>query len=161
MTDGNVALATATGPIAPAAKMARATPFKNWAIVRFTSRLIASSSCCPNKNSLIGEAEDFGDKFTNEGLMKATVNRLSAELTTRYVHYLETFLVDLWSDVGQIEFRCGFTLRVDHQLRQFTLKLPALDGDTDEERDMMIVIIFEQIEDMIDDAIAERRADAN
>ncbi len=37
-----------------------------------------------------------------------------------------------------------FYLRVDHQLRQFTLKLPAPDGDTDEERDLMIVTIFEQ-----------------
>ncbi|MFK4808692.1 hypothetical protein N8A98_00445 (plasmid) [Devosia neptuniae] len=93
--------------------------------------------------------------------MKATVDRLSNELTSRYVHYLETFLVDLWSDAGQIEFRCGFTLRTDHQLRQFTLKVPALAGDTDGERDLLIVVVFEQIEDMIDAAIAERRVAAN
>ena len=37
--------------------------------------------------------------------MKATVDRLSAELTERYINYLETFLVDLWSDLGRIKFR--------------------------------------------------------
>lgn len=51
--------------------------------------------------------------------------------------------MDLWSDAGQIEFRCGFTPRADHELRQFTLKVPALVGDTDGERDLLIVIIFE------------------
>ena len=104
---------------------------------------------------------DFGDKSAHGGTMKATVDRLSAELTSRYVLYLETFLVDLWSEAGQIEFRFGFTLRSDHQLRQFTLKVPALAGDTDGERDLIIVIIFEQIEDMIDEAIAERRVTVN
>lgn len=95
--------------------------------------------------------------------MKAMVDRLSAELTARYIHYLETFLVDLWSDTGQIEFRCGFTLRADHQLRQFTLKIPALAGDTEgeRERELIITILFEQIEKMIDEAIAERRVATN
>ena len=89
--------------------------------------------------------------------MKATVDRLSAELTERYIHYLETFLVDLWSEAGFIEFRCGFTLRSDHLLRRFKLKVPAVDGDTDGERNLIIAIIFEQIEDVIDKAIAENR----
>ena len=30
--------------------------------------------------------------------MKAAVDRLSAQLTDRYVQYLEAFTVDLWSD---------------------------------------------------------------
>jgi hypothetical protein len=51
--------------------------------------------------------------------MKATVDRMTAELTDRYLHYLETFKVDLWSEAGLIEFRCGFTLRGDHLLRRF------------------------------------------
>lgn len=93
--------------------------------------------------------------------MKALVDRLSAELSERYVHYLETFLVDLWSEAGFIEFRCGFTLRRDHELRRFTLKVPALAGDTDAERELLIVVIFEQIEELIDKAIAERRVAAN
>ena len=90
--------------------------------------------------------------------MKVTVDRLSAELTERYLHYLDTFMVDLWSEAGFIEFRCGFTLRSDHLLRHFKLKVPAIDGDTDGERNLIIVIIiFEQIEDIIDKAIAENR----
>ena len=90
--------------------------------------------------------------------MKATVDRLSAELTERYLHYLETFLVDLWSEAGFIEFRCGFTLRSDHVLRRFKLKVPAVDGDTDSERNLIIAIIFDQIEDVIDKPVAENRA---
>lgn len=93
--------------------------------------------------------------------MKALVDRLSAETTSRYVHYVETFLIDLWSDEGFIEFRCGFTLRRDHELRRFTLKVPAVIGETDADRQLLIVVIFEQIEELIDNAIAERRVEAN
>ena len=93
--------------------------------------------------------------------MKGTVDRLSAELTDRYVHYLETFLVDLWSEDGFIEFRCGFSLRSDHVLRSFTLKLPASVADTEGERTLAIVIIFEQIQDMVDKAIAEDKSTAH
>lgn len=93
--------------------------------------------------------------------MKAVVDRLSAELSARYIHYLETLLVDVWSEQGHIEFRCGFSLRTEHALRRFTLKIPAVEGDTDVERELMIVVIFEQIEDLIDEAIAERRVDTN
>ncbi len=89
--------------------------------------------------------------------MKAIVDRLSAELTERYIHYLEVFLVDLWSEAGFIEFRCSFTLRSDHLLRPFKLQVPAIAGDTDGERNLIIVVIFEQIEDIIDKAIAENR----
>jgi len=93
--------------------------------------------------------------------VKALVDRLSAEITERYVHYVETFLVDLWSEQGFIEFRCGFTLRRDHELHRFTLKVPAVIGETDAERELLIVVIFEQIEELIDKAIAERRVEAN
>ncbi len=93
--------------------------------------------------------------------MKALVDRLSQELSARYVHYLETLLVDIWSEEGFIEFRCGFSLRRDHQLRRFTLKLPALAGETQAERELLIVVIFEQIEELVDEAIAECRVDAN
>ena len=93
--------------------------------------------------------------------MKALVDRLSAEIEAKYVHYVEALLVDLWSEAGFIEFRCGFALRRDHELRRFTLKIPALAGDTDDERALLIVVIFEQIEQLIDEAIAERRVDAN
>jgi hypothetical protein len=93
--------------------------------------------------------------------MKTLVDRLSAELSAKYVQYLEVFMVDLWSEGGFIEFRCGFTLRRDHELRRFTLKVPAVAGETDGERELLIIVIFEQIEEMIDKAIAERKVDAN
>ncbi|MGB3336676.1 MAG: hypothetical protein WBA73_05805 [Devosia sp.] len=93
--------------------------------------------------------------------MKALVDRLSAELSGKYVQYLEVFMVDLWSEGGFIEFRCGFTLRRDHELRRFTLKLPAVAGETDGERELLIIVIFEQIEGLVDKAIAERKVDAN
>ena len=93
--------------------------------------------------------------------MKDTVDRLSAELTQRYIHYLDIFLVDLWSGDGFIEFRCGFSLRTDHVLRHFKLKLPAIVADTDNERALAIVIIFEQIQYMVDKAIAEDKTAAH
>ncbi|WP_281261476.1 hypothetical protein [Devosia naphthalenivorans] len=41
--------------------------------------------------------------------------------------YLETLVVDLWSEHGFIEFRCGFSLRSDHVLESLTVELPAAD----------------------------------
>ena len=93
--------------------------------------------------------------------MKELVDRLSAELSERYIQYLETFLVDLWSDAGFIEFRCGFALRRDHALRTFTLKVDADAGQTDDERDLLIAVVFDEIEEMLDLAISERKVDAN
>lgn len=93
--------------------------------------------------------------------MKDFVDQLSAELSERYVQYLDTFLVDLWSEAGFIEFRCGFSLRSDHLLRRFKIKVPALAGDTDGERRLIVVMIFEEIEEKIDLAISERKLDAN
>ena len=93
--------------------------------------------------------------------MKALVDRLSAELTARYVQYLETFMVDLWSDVGFIEFRAGYSLRRDHQLRSFTVKVDADSGQTDAERELFVIVVFDEIEEQIDLAIADNRVDAN
>jgi hypothetical protein len=93
--------------------------------------------------------------------MQAVVDRLSNELSDRYLPYLEAFLVDLWSEAGFVEFRCGFTLRRDHTLRQFTLKVPEVIGETDGEREVLIIVVFEQIEQMIDEAIAESKTEVN
>ena len=93
--------------------------------------------------------------------MKALVDRLSAELTARYVQYLETFMVDLWSDAGFIEFRAGYSLRRDHQLRSFTVKVDADSGQTDAERELFVIVVFDEIEEQIDLAIADNRVDAN
>lgn len=93
--------------------------------------------------------------------MKALVDRLSAELTSRYVQYLETFMVDLWSDRGFIEFRAGYSLRRDHRLRSFTVKVDADSGQTDSERELLIIVVFDEIEEQIDMAIADSTVDAN
>jgi hypothetical protein len=93
--------------------------------------------------------------------MKALVDRLSAELTSRYVQYLETFMVDLWSDRGFIEFRAGYSLRRDHQLRSFTVKVDADSGQTDAERELLVIVVFDEIEEQIDLAIADSKVDAN
>lgn len=93
--------------------------------------------------------------------MKALVDRLSAELTARYVHYLEAFMIDLWSDAGFIEFRAGYSLRRDHQLRSFKVKVDADSGQTDAERELLVIVVFDEIEEQIDLAIADNRVDAN
>lgn len=93
--------------------------------------------------------------------MKALVDRLSAELVERYIQYLETFLVDLWSDHGLIEFRAGYTLRRDHVLRSFTVKVEADAGQTDAERELLIIVVFDEIGEQIDLAIANDKVAAN
>ena len=72
----------------------------------------------------------------------------------RYVQYLETFMVDLWSEGGFIEFRAGYSLRCDHQLRFWTIKVDADTGQTDAERELLIIVVFDEIEEQIDLAIA-------
>jgi hypothetical protein len=93
--------------------------------------------------------------------MKVLVDRISAELTSRYVQYLETFMVDLWSEAGFIEFRAGFSLRSDHELRSFTVKVEADAGETDAQRELLIIVVFDEIEEQIDLAIAANRVTAN
>lgn len=58
--------------------------------------------------------------------MKALLDRLSANLSAKYIQYIETFMVDLWSDAGFVEFRCGFCMRRDHEQHQFTLRCRPL-----------------------------------
>ena len=95
-----------------------------------------------------------------EGTIKALVDRLSGELSSRYLPYLEVFQVGLWSEAGNIEFRCTFALH-DEELREFTIKVPAVAGETDGERELLIVVVFEEIEHMIDMAIVERQTGTN
>ncbi len=93
--------------------------------------------------------------------MKALVDLLSAELSGRYVQYLETFLVDLWSEAGFVEFRAGYSLRRDHRLRSITVKVEADAGQTDSERELLVIVVFDEIEEQIDLAIADNKVDAN
>lgn len=93
--------------------------------------------------------------------MKALVDRLSTELCDRYVQYLETFMVDLWSEGGLIEFRAGYSLRRDHHLVSWTVKVEANSAETDAERELLIIVVFDEIQEQIDLAIAEHRVAAN
>lgn len=86
--------------------------------------------------------------------MKAYVDKLSDNLTEQYALYLETFMVDLWSDHGLIEFRVGYALRSDHVLRSFVVKVDAAEAINDVERRAVIAALFVEIEDQIDEAIA-------
>jgi hypothetical protein len=92
--------------------------------------------------------------------MKPLVDRLSSELSSRYQHYLEVFHVGLWSEAGNIEFRCIFALH-DEEPRNFTIEVPAVAGETDGERELVIIVVFEEIEHMIDMAISEKQVEMN
>ena len=95
-----------------------------------------------------------------EGTIKALVDRLSSELSSRYQHYLEVFHVGLWSEAGNIEFQCTFALH-DEEPRNFTIEVPAVAGETDGERELLIIVVFEEIEHVIDMAISERQVEMN
>ena len=92
--------------------------------------------------------------------MKALVDRLSSELSSRYQQYLEVFHVGLWSETGDIEFRCTFALQ-NREPRDFTIKVPAVTGKSDSEREFLIIVVFEEIEHMIDMGIAEQQGQMN
>ncbi|WP_152662627.1 hypothetical protein [Devosia soli] len=93
--------------------------------------------------------------------MKTFVDTLSEELIERYKLYLETFMVDLWSASGMIEFRVGFSLRNDHKLRSFTLTVGAEEAITDDQRRAVIEALFLEIEDQIDEAVASNLVELN
>ncbi|KFL29513.1 hypothetical protein JP75_20815 [Devosia riboflavina] len=93
--------------------------------------------------------------------MREYVDRLSTTLIGQYKLYVETFMVDLWSDLGLIEFRVGFSLRVDHKLRSFAVKIDAAEAVNDVERRAVIAAIFLEIEDHIDEAIAATLLELN
>lgn len=93
--------------------------------------------------------------------LKELVERLSSELADRYIQYLETLMVDLWSDDRFVEFRVGYSLRRDHVMRSYTVKVEADGGQTDAERALLVAVVFDEIEERIDLAIADNKADAN
>lgn len=93
--------------------------------------------------------------------MKVYIDMLSESLIDQYKLYLETFMVDLWSDHGFIEFRTGFALRSDHKLRDFVIKVEASEAINDVERRAVIAAVFVEIEAAIDAAIADEVVAAN
>ena len=48
-----------------------------------------------------------------------------------------------------MEFRTEFTLRRDHRLRPFTVKVEADAGQTDGERELLISVVFDEIEETV------------
>lgn len=86
--------------------------------------------------------------------MKAYIDGLSDYLVERYKLYIETFLIDLWSEAGIIEFRVGYALRRDHKLRSFVLKVRASSAVTGEERRAIVDALFAEIEDQLDELIS-------
>lgn len=93
--------------------------------------------------------------------MQAIIDRLSQELSERYLIYLETLLVELVSEGGSLQFRCGFCLRSDHQLRTCRFGVPSGEWSNDAERDAIAAAVFEELEHFIDEEIAETLKDAN
>lgn len=93
--------------------------------------------------------------------MKAYVDKLSTNLTERYKLYIDTFLVDLWSADGVIEFRVGYCLRNEHKLRSIVLKVSALDAIDDNERRAIIDALFLEIEDQLDEMISQNAVELN
>lgn len=86
--------------------------------------------------------------------MKAYLDGLSDYLIERYRLYIETFLIDLWSEAGHIEFRVGYSLRRDHKLRSITFKVRADNAVNAAERRAVIDALFIEIEDHLDVDIA-------
>lgn len=93
--------------------------------------------------------------------MKAYVDGLSEYLIERYKLYIETFMVDLSSDAGVIEFHVGYALRRDHKLRSFVLKVQSDRAVTGRERRAVIDALFLEIEDQLDEAIALNQVELN
>jgi hypothetical protein len=56
---------------------------------------------------------------------------------------------------------CFTSRRRDNALRQFTLRTSAVVGETDTERELLITIVFEQMEQLIDEAVGENKAEVN
>jgi hypothetical protein len=93
--------------------------------------------------------------------MQDLVDQLSAELSGKYLTYIETFMVDLWSEDGFIELRCSFALRSDHVLQSLVVRLPAASGTSEAEHAVLTKAVFEELEEQIDLAIARDKVAAN
>lgn len=87
--------------------------------------------------------------------MREIVERLSGELSARYLQYIESLMVDISATHGHIEFRCGFALRADHELHTLTISVDATAGINAAERELIVGAVFKQIEETIDEAITE------
>lgn len=93
--------------------------------------------------------------------MQSYIDQLSSDLTERYKLYLETFLVDLWSEDGRIEFRFGYSLRGYSRLHTRVFKVGAKDALNTAERLAVIDALFMEIVDHIDETIAATLVELN
>lgn len=93
--------------------------------------------------------------------MQAYIDELSRELMERYKLYLETLLLDLWSEEGMIEFRFGYTLRRASRLHTRTFKIGAEEVLTTTERLAVVDALFLEVVDHIDETIAETLVELN
>lgn len=85
--------------------------------------------------------------------MQTYIDKLSNVLIERYKLYLETFMVDFWSEQGLFEFRFGYSLRRDSKLHTRMIKLGAKEALTTAEYLAVVDAIFAEIEDHIDETI--------
>jgi hypothetical protein len=65
----------------------------------------------------------------------------------------ESIVCGIWSAGGQIELRCGYTLRRDHVLRKTNFCLPSTSGANDLERAHLIAAAFATLRGEIEHAI--------
>lgn len=90
--------------------------------------------------------------------MGQLVDRLTAELTKRYLQHVETLVVDFRMEDGQAVLWLGFSLRSDHILRQLTLQADV-DADHHELSQALIVKgMFQEIGAAIDLALAAEQS---
>jgi hypothetical protein len=93
--------------------------------------------------------------------MQEYIDGLSSTLIERYKLYLQTFLVDLWSEGGLIEFQFGYSLRRDSKLHTRTFKVGAREALTSGERLAIVEAMFAEIEDHIDETISATLVELN
>jgi hypothetical protein len=89
------------------------------------------------------------------------VEELTTELSARYVQYVETLLIDLNTEENAAEFKVGFSLRSDHELRQVTIKATSDLDDEELGQEAMVRAVFEEIETFIDQAVATEKHKTN
>lgn len=93
--------------------------------------------------------------------MQAYIDELSGVLTERYKLYLQTFMVDLWTEHGLIEFRFGYSLRRDSKLHTRLFEVGAEAGLSPSEHLAIVDAMFAEIEDHIDETISQTLFELN
>lgn len=85
--------------------------------------------------------------------MQATIDRLLDRMRADFSDECESIVCGILIADGQVELRCGFTLRRDHVLRKTHFCLPISTGATDLERAHLIAAAFGTLRGEIEHAI--------